>query len=100
MYIHTCTHTTHTVWCIIILYTVKHIMSFFNYVDSTDYDLTKEDMLRCCYDEVVAEYTDTGDIAMCGEKFLQDAARFKLEDFKNWMRPLFHSDDFEDSEGN
>ena len=64
-------------------------MSFFNYVDSTDYDLTNEDMLRCCYDEVVAEYTDTGDIVMCNEKFLQDAARFKLEDFKNWMRPLF-----------
>ena len=75
-------------------------MSFFNYVDSTDYDPTNEDMLRCCYDEVVAEYTDTGDIVMCNEKFLQDAARFKLEDFKNWMRPLFHSDDFEDSEGN
>ena len=46
-------------------------MSFFNYVDSTDYDLTNEDMLRCCYDEVVAEYTDTGDIVMCNEKFLQ-----------------------------
>ena len=34
-------------------------MSFFNYVDPTDYELTDKDMLRCCYDEVVAEYTDT-----------------------------------------
>ena len=24
-----------------------------------------------CYDEVVAEYTDTGDITMCGEQFLE-----------------------------
>ena len=64
--------------------------SFFNYVDPSDYDMTEEDMLRCCYDEVVAEFTDTGDIVMCGEKFLQDAARFKLADFKDWMRPLFY----------
>ena len=64
--------------------------SFFNYVDPSEYDITEEDMLRCCYDEVVAEFTDTGDIAMCGEKFLQDAARFKLADFKDWMRPLFY----------
>ena len=57
-------------------------MSFFNYVSLSDYDLTDQSMLQCCYDEVVAEYTDTGDIAMCGEQFLRDAARFKLEDFK------------------
>ena len=62
-------------------------MSFFNYVSLSDYDLTDQSMLQCCYDEVVAEYTDTGDIAMCGEQFLRDAARFKLEDFKNYMRP-------------
>ena len=66
-----------------------HSMSFFNYVSLSDYDLTDQSMLQCCYDEVVAEYTDTGDIAMCGEQFLRDAARFKLEDFKNYMRPLF-----------
>ena len=65
------------------------LMSFFNYVSLSDYDLTDQSMLQCCYDEVVAEYTDTGDIAMCGEQFLRDAARFKLEDFKNYMRPLF-----------
>ena len=38
-------------------------MSFFNYVSLSDYDLTDQSMLQCCYDEVVAEYTDTGDIA-------------------------------------
>ena len=66
-------------------------MSFFNYVDPTDYEHTDKDMLRCCYDGVVAEYTDTGDIVMCGDKFLQDAARFKLEDFKNWQRQVYSS---------
>ena len=56
-------------------------MSFFNYVSLSDYDLTDQSMLQCCYDEIVAEYTDTGEIAMCGGQFLRDAARFKLEDF-------------------
>ena len=71
-------------------------MSFFNYVDSTDYELTNEDMLRCCYDEVVAEAKDTGDYPMYGEAALWSAASFKLEDFKNWMRPLFHGVEDED----
>ena len=46
-------------------------------------------MLRCCYDEVVAEAKDT-EIFQWGEEELS-AASFKLEDFKNWMRPLFSS---------
>ena len=69
------------------------IMSFFHYVDSTEYDLTNEDMLRCCYDEVVAEAKDTGDYPMYSEAALWSAASFKLEDFKNWMRPLFGFED-------
>ena len=53
-------------------------------------------MLRCCYDEVVAEAKDTGDYPMYGEAALWSAASFKLEDFKNWMRPLFHGVEDED----
>ena len=55
-------------------------MSFFHYVDSTEYDLTNEDMLRCCYDEVVAEAKDTGDFPMYGEEMLRQSAQWKMED--------------------
>ena len=68
-------------------------MSFFHYVDHLDYELTEADMLRCCYDEVVAEAKDTGDYPMYGEAALWSAASFKLQDFKNWMRPLFYDVD-------
>ena len=71
-------------------------MSFFLYVDPTDYELTNEDMLRCCYDEVVAEAKDTGDFPMYSEAGLWSAASFKLEDFKNCMRPLFYGVEDED----
>ena len=68
-------------------------MSFFHYVEFTDYELTESDMLRCCYDEVVAEAKDTGDFPMYSEAGLWSAASFKLQDFKNWMRPLFYDVD-------
>ena len=68
-------------------------MSFFHYVDHLDYELTEADMLRCCYDEVVAEAKDTGDFPMYSEAGLWSAASFKLQDFKNWMRPLFYDVD-------
>ena len=68
-------------------------MSFFQYVEFTDYELTEADMLRCCYDEVVAEAKDTGDFPMYSEAGLWSAASFKLQDFKNWMRPLFYDVD-------
>ena len=72
-------------------------MSFFHYVEFTDYELTEADMLRCCYDEVVAEAKDTGDYPMYGEAALWSAASFKLQDFKNWMRPLFYDVDEDQS---
>ena len=68
-------------------------MSFFHYVDFADYELNNEDMLQCCYDEVVAEAKDTGDFPMYSEAGLWSAASFKLQDFKNWMRPLFYDVD-------
>ena len=72
-------------------------MSFFHYVEFTDYELTEADMLRCCYDEVVAEAKDTGDFPMYPEAGLWSAASFKLQDFKNWMRPLFYDVDEDQS---
>ena len=71
-------------------------MPFFHYVEFTDYELTEADMLRCCYDEVVAEAKDTGDFPMYSEAGLWSAASFKLQDFKNWMRPLFYGVEDED----
>tara|TARA_B100001989_G_scaffold103179_1_gene72176 strand:+ start:228 stop:437 length:210 start_codon:yes stop_codon:yes gene_type:complete len=68
-------------------------MSFFLYVNPADYEVTEEDMLRCCYDEVVAEAKDTGDFPMYGEAMLRQSAKWKLEEFKNWMRPLFYGDE-------
>ena len=68
-------------------------MSFFHYVEFTDYELTESDMLRCCYDEVVAEAKDTGDFPLYSEAGLWSAASFKLQEFKNWMRPLFYDVD-------
>ena len=63
-------------------------MSFFNYVDFTDYELTDEDMLRCCYDEVVAEAKDTGDYPMYGEEMLLQSAKWKFEDILNDISQL------------
>ena len=61
-------------------------MSFFNYVDFTDYELTDEDMLRCCYDEVVAEAKDTGDYPMYGEAMLVQSAKWKQDDLIQYLQ--------------
>ena len=61
-------------------------MSFFNYVDPTDYELTDEDMLRCCYDEVVAEAKDTGDYPMYGEAMLLQSAKWKQDDLIQYLQ--------------
>ena len=66
---------------------------FFLYIDPTDYSRDAQGMFQACYDEVVAEAKDTGDYPMYSEAALWSAASFKLEDFKNWMRPLFGFED-------
>ena len=63
-------------------------MSFFNYVDFTDYELTDEDMLRCCYDEVVAEAKDTGDFPMYTEKCLIQSAKWKQDDLIAYLQEV------------
>ena len=42
----------------------------FLYVDITDYPVTREGIYQACYDEVVAEATDTGDLPMYGQQML------------------------------
>ena len=58
------------------------IMQFL-YVDITDYPVTREGIYQACYDEVVAEATDTGDLPMYGQQMLNQSAQFKFDDFMN-----------------
>ena len=53
------------------------------YVDITDYPVTREGIYQACYDEVVAEATDTGDLPMYGQQMLNQSAQFKYDDFMN-----------------
>ena len=59
---------------------IQLIMQFL-YVDITDYPVTAEGIYQACYDEVVAEATDTGDLPMYGQQMLNQSAQWKYEDF-------------------
>ena len=59
---------------------IQQIMQFL-YVDITDYPVTREGIYQACYDEVVAEATDTGDLPMYGQQMLNQSAQWKYEDF-------------------
>ena len=48
----------------------------FLYVDITDYPVTREGIYQACYDEVVAEATDTGDLPMYGQQMLNQSAQW------------------------
>ena len=61
---------------------VQQIMQFL-YVDITEYPVTRERIYQACYDEVVAEATDTGDLPMYGQQMLNQSAQFKYDDFMN-----------------
>ena len=61
---------------------IQLIMQFL-YVDITDYPVTREGIYQACYDEVVAEATDTGDLPMYGQQMLNQSAQFKFDDFMN-----------------
>ena len=63
------------------------IMQFL-YVDPSDYPVTREGIYQACYDEVVAEATDTGDLPMYGQQMLNQSAQFKFEDFMNDIQLL------------
>ena len=59
---------------------IQLIMQFL-YVDITAYPVTAEGIYQACYDEVVAEATDTGDLPMYGQQMLNQSAQWKYEDF-------------------
>ena len=61
---------------------IQLIMQFL-YVDITEYPVTREGIYQACYDEVVAEATDTGDLPMYGQQMLNQSAQFKFDDFMN-----------------
>ena len=66
---------------------IQLIMQFL-YVDISDYPVTNEGIYQACYDEVVAEATDTGDLPMYGQKMLNQAAQWKYEDFLNDIKKM------------
>ena len=59
---------------------IQQIMQFL-YVDITDYPVTAEGIYQACYDEVVAEATDTGDLPMYGQQMLNQSAQWKFDEF-------------------
>ena len=60
----------------------------FLYVDTSDYPVTREGIYQACYDEVVAEATDTGDLPMYGQQMLNQSAQWKFDDFMNDIQLL------------
>ena len=66
---------------------IQQIMQFL-YVDITDYPVTAEGIYQACYDEVVAEATDTGDLPMYGQQMLNQSAQWKYDDFLNDIKRM------------
>ena len=66
---------------------IQLIMQFL-YVDITEYPVTAEGIYQACYDEVVAEATDTGDLPMYGQQMLNQSAQFKYDDFMNDIKRM------------
>ena len=60
----------------------------FLYVDITEYPVTREGIYQACYDEVVAEATDTGDLPMYGQQMLNQSAQWKYDDFLNDIKRM------------
>ena len=59
-------------------------MSFFNHVELHKYDLTDKGVSQACYDEIVASGNNSTEAQL---RILADHMR---EEFKDYMRPLFH----------
>ena len=64
-------------------------MSFFKHVSLHKYDLTDKGVAQACYDEMKAEGYDI----VITEKEMQVLAKHRCEEFKDYMRPLFHGAD-------
>ena len=59
---------------------------FFLYIDPTDYSRDAQGMFQACYDEVVAEATDTGDLPMYSENCLIQSAKWKQDDLIQYLQ--------------
>ena len=57
---------------------------FFNHVELHKYDLTNKGISQACYDELVASGNNSS------EEQLRVLADYMREQFKDYMRPLFH----------
>ena len=57
---------------------------FFNHVELHKYDLTNKGISQACYDELVASGNNSSEEQL---RVLADQMR---EQFKDYMRPLFH----------
>ena len=57
---------------------------FFNHVELHKYDLTNKGISQACYDELVASGNHSS------EEQLRVLAAHMREQFKDYMRPLFH----------
>ena len=63
-------------------------MSFFKHVQLHKYDLTDKGVSQACYDEIVADMGDAW--VHLSEDQLRVLADHMREQFKDYMRPLFH----------
>ena len=64
-------------------------MSFFKHVQLHKYDITDKGITQACYDEMKADGCDI----VITEKEMQVLAKHRCEEFKDYMRPLFHGAD-------
>ena len=64
-----------------------HIMHsmFFKYISLHEYDLTDKGIAQACYDEMKQEGYDL----LLSEDEMQHLSKYKCEQFKDYMRPLF-----------
>ena len=58
---------------------------FFKYISLHEYDLTDKGIAQACYDEIKQEGYDL----LLSEDEMQHLSKFKCEQFKDYMRPLF-----------
>ena len=58
---------------------------FFKYISLHEYDLTDKGIAQACYDEMKQEGYDL----LLSEDEMQHLLKFKCEQFKDYMRPLF-----------
>ena len=60
----------------------------FFYTDANDYPRTQAGLLARCYDEVVAEAKDTGDLPMYSENCLIQSAKWKQDDLIMYLQEV------------